>query len=128
MLGRLLGKALFGLGDAQRCTISYRRAVKLDEGGAPAWMGLAEVAESGGDAALAIEAYEHLVRVPAQHQTHSPQQQTRCGHKALLACSTAGTCVMRNGFALKHRFYCCRQRVLDRRRKRRRGRATANRS
>jgi tetratricopeptide (TPR) repeat protein len=59
---RLSGKAAFGLGDAQRSQASYRRAIKLNAAGPPAWMGLAEVAESSGDAASAIEAYEHLVR------------------------------------------------------------------
>jgi len=46
----------------QHATISYRKAIKLNVSGAPAWMGLAEIAESGSDASLAIDAYEHLVR------------------------------------------------------------------
>lgn len=58
---RLAGKAAFGLGNVQHATASYRKAVQLNSGGAPAWMGLAEVAESSGDAALAVQAYEQLV-------------------------------------------------------------------
>jgi Tetratricopeptide repeat len=90
---RLSGKAAFGLGNAQHAIASYRQAIKLNAGGAPAWMGLAEVAESGTDANLAIEAYEHLVRHgKGDHLLHVPDG-------SLLLISTRGSAM--------HELMCC---------------------
>lgn len=50
------------MGNAQQATACYRKAVQLNPGGAPAWMGLAEVAESSGNTHLAVQSYEQLVR------------------------------------------------------------------
>ena len=70
---RISGKAAFGLGKKQQSVISYRKAVKLNDAAAPAWMGLAEVANSGADALLAIEAYERLVRASDQEPPMNSQ-------------------------------------------------------
>ncbi len=58
----LLGKAAFKLGDLQQARAAYRAAIAANDSGPAGWMGLAELADATGDAQLAVEAYERLVR------------------------------------------------------------------